>query len=492
MPEKRLGLEIQHDAVIAVCANVGLKGSQVLAWSRADVEEDEGVDEALDRALDDLAKRCDLTQAVCTVSLDPTEVSFRNVTLPFTEARKLRQALPFELEAHLPHRAEEVVVDYHVVRRGDRTECVTVAAPIDLIRRKLDLMGRHGWDPESLAVGGFPAALAFVSDVKPDYPGIFLYAAPKSALMVLFAEGRILTVRNLRVPASNPYPRLAREAMLLVNAYNETREEPVEPRRMVVTGSGLDGEEAETALAEQLGMPVSHVDLAAASRVEMEENGGVAWNSDVFDPTLALAVHEPGKNQGFNLRQGPFAPTRRWEQYRQDVFRIAGLALVVLVALLGRYMVDLHLLDQKEERLKQQIAAHFIAAMPDVSGEVRDPVARVRSAIAEMQQTRVLPEDQARSVAVADMLRAVSEQVPRATQAEFNTFVVSDDGVQIAGETNDFNSVNQIRSALERVPYFRRVELVSSGKSQDGETVRFKIKAGLRTDQEQAAEEEPL
>ena len=52
------------------------------------------------------------------VALPGHLVSTREVTLPFTDPKRLRQVVPFEVEGQLPFDLEEILIDYQLLRQG--------------------------------------------------------------------------------------------------------------------------------------------------------------------------------------------------------------------------------------------------------------------------------------------------------------------------------------------------------------------------------------
>lgn len=74
------------------------------------------------------------------VALPGHLVSTREVTLPFTDPKRLRQVVPFEVEGQLPFDLEEIVIDYQLLRQGAPVGETGKASP--------DPKGRAAIDPD--------------------------------------------------------------------------------------------------------------------------------------------------------------------------------------------------------------------------------------------------------------------------------------------------------------------------------------------------------
>ncbi|MBI3805066.1 MAG: pilus assembly protein PilM [Nitrospirae bacterium] len=66
------------------------------------------------------------------VALPGHLVSTRELSLPFTDPKRLRQVVPFEIEGQLPFDLEEVVIDYQLLRQGPASEGRGEASSVDL------------------------------------------------------------------------------------------------------------------------------------------------------------------------------------------------------------------------------------------------------------------------------------------------------------------------------------------------------------------------
>jgi general secretion pathway protein L len=105
------------------------------------------------------------------VALPGYLVSTREVTLPFTDPKRLRQVVPFEVEGQLPFDLEEILIDYQPLQQGgasdlrgkgaadsgkpqspESTHLLVSAVPKAVLRRYLGALQSVGIDPAWVGV----------------------------------------------------------------------------------------------------------------------------------------------------------------------------------------------------------------------------------------------------------------------------------------------------------------------------------------------------
>ena len=111
MPEKVLGLDIREDSITALQLKSELKGYQITACARASIKEDG----RLESALTELSGQMDLSSDLCFASIPARYASYRNLNMPFSESKKIKQTLGFEIETMLPYPVEDMVLDFVII-----------------------------------------------------------------------------------------------------------------------------------------------------------------------------------------------------------------------------------------------------------------------------------------------------------------------------------------------------------------------------------------
>jgi len=75
-----------------------------------------------------------------------------------------------------------------------------------------------------------------------------------------------------------------------------------------------------------------------------------------------------------------------------------------------------------------------------------------------------------------EILNDISERVPKDLVVQVDRMVVDQEGIQIRGTTDTFNTVDSIKKGLESSEMYGDVVIASANLDQSGKGVRFEIK----------------
>lgn len=78
-----------------------------------------------------------------------------------------------------------------------------------------------------------------------------------------------------------------------------------------------------------------------------------------------------------------------------------------------------------------------------------------------------------------DLLQGLSTAIPARTDVEMTRVVIARDNILISGHTDTFNSVDDIKSGLEKAPAFKEVTISSANLEKSGKRINFKLKVQL-------------
>ncbi len=120
-----LGLDLGSHSIKAVEFQQGLRSIQAVHVRSVARDEDLSLSDLLRRFVH--LHQLSTDNVITAVRGD--RVSVRRLSLPFSERRKLAQAVPFEVEDALPFDLEDVVLDWHLLHgergRGDVVAAIT-------------------------------------------------------------------------------------------------------------------------------------------------------------------------------------------------------------------------------------------------------------------------------------------------------------------------------------------------------------------------------
>jgi len=148
------GIDLGAASVKFVVLEAGFRRSRIVDVFEEAVES--GSEALLDRQMAAVAKGRERIKGECSFfsALSGDQVAIRALELPFTDARKLGQVVPYELEGQIVQPLEEVVFDHITLSPPvGAASVVAVAAPTDAVGAFLEAFERAGVSLRALYVG---------------------------------------------------------------------------------------------------------------------------------------------------------------------------------------------------------------------------------------------------------------------------------------------------------------------------------------------------
>lgn len=484
MSRKFLGLDVRYDSVSAVLVTSSLRETQVESFLRIPIPDTGDREAGLRSAMAAVQSGMDIDQAYCVASIPADELSFRNLRVPFKGERKIDQVLPFELEPTVPFPLENLVIDFQTIRyagQGSQTDLIAVAALKSTIETYIDIFAGVGIDPQIISPGGYSTAVCLNRFAAPPEDWILVDIGVHRDTLFFISSGQIRLIRSFpSFKSENGHNGLDAKIRQTLMAFENLSDQPLAPERAFLTGQGLNGksDQLKSVLENTLGLPVFHADLIRHADGKIKIAGEQNWKSDEMDNALALSIAQIEGKSHLNFRKGPFAAKRNWAAYKSNLIRL-GVFAAILLCLAGiNVFIDTYTLNQRVERIDREITAIFRSTFPDIQ-RVVDPVHQMKIAMDELRAETFIPGDSNAHTLTINILDEISKNIPGEIDVEFTRMVISQEDVLISGNTNTFNSVDDIQTRLEKIPMFKKVTINSTNKDQNENRVRFKMKVDL-------------
>jgi general secretion pathway protein L len=477
MSRKVLGLEIREGAIAAVLLDSGLKGSVLEAQGYFPIPADPAGDEGIKAALQTLVETLKPAGAACVLGIPTTLVSFRNLSVPFNDLKKIRQILPFELEPTLPVPVEDLIFDFEAVKNDGQQDLLTFAVPKDQIKRYLDLLEAVELRPVVIVPGGYAVARCISSMTDGDDDLLFVETGEDNHSVYAVCSGIVRMVRTLPVASSgNPVLRSLESTMeRTFTAMKEGQGITINPSAVFSTGPQspllTDGNEAATLL----GVPVKSID---DMRTFPRLKGSVDtpdWQSGRLDIPLALALMETEAIGGVNFSTERSTIQHYWSEYRANIILTSVFIAIALVTALAGQILSTNAKKKQLAELDRQIEMVFKSTFPDVT-RVVNPLQQMQIKIKAAGSGDSGPELPGARVRVIDVLDALSQQIPSSIDVDISRMVVGIDNVVLSGNTDTFNTVDDMKGRLENAEIFSDVTISSADLEKSGKRVRFKLK----------------
>ncbi len=172
MAQNFVGIDLGLHTVKVIVLSVGMRKAQVIATETAVVDEvsppgdGEDAESTMDRAISTalaILEARGWKEHQAAVSLPSGEASYRSLSFPFADAKRIAQAVSFEIEGQFPMPLDELAHDHVVVppaKKGASGRALVVASPGDHVERVTTAFRASGVDLRLVTVGAIATAQA--------------------------------------------------------------------------------------------------------------------------------------------------------------------------------------------------------------------------------------------------------------------------------------------------------------------------------------------
>ena len=474
MRSKTWGLDIGSAGIKAVEVSRSLRGLrvtrvEVLPLARMEKGDLRGeILAKLREVLPRLDKRGE--GLVCTFPSPLTMV--HRIPLPFADRKKNRQVAKFEAEPFLPFAADQVIVDFYSPGKGsDEKRSLIFAVRKKDLGEHLALLKEAGLDPESLV----PEAMALFSLVRSlgkalGEGGALLDLGQEKATLILWEKGRLVLARSISLPGAPAAPgdpsRLAEEVRRsFLSAEWAPENRPAE--KIYLTGGKALLPGLEKRLGDLLQIPVDLLPMEEICPDVPEE----------ARPALAAALGAAlgGESaEGVNLRREEFASSQRARRMKGRLKVLVAYAVLLAVLGIAAFLMNFTLLEKRYQDLKAEIRKEFTQSLPEVKrvvNEVQQMRARVQEERAKLSSFGAGPG----GGSPLEILRELSLMVDPAMKVRVTELIVDPATVEVNGEADSFDTVNQLKARLDRSARFKDVQLKTARASSLENVIEFKF-----------------
>ena len=499
MTKQALGIDIGDGRITAVELTRQGKGLALTACHSLPCAADTDIAEVLRQLFVLLGRPAE--NCICGVPL--SQLSIRNLTLPFKDAKSLAQTLPFELEEQLITPVESLISDFSLVETTDTgSRLIAFAVGKKMLGQVLE--GMRGWaDPDPV----LPTAVALAARVAASNPQprslLLLHLETHGLTMVLLAGETPVLYRRLPYPEQLVVPvpdaaeqvaadetcaegvRLLGEAIeRSIDFFRLENRAPFHPEALVPVGMVAHWPALAERIGAQLGLGVESTDLLAAAGVECaDEAPRQAWMDHPCEAALALALQGLGRKGTINFRKAEFARKISLYAARKQVAAAVAAAALVVIGLLGYLWFDYRQLYTRDKAMKAEMVTLYKQTFPSVT-KVVEPMAEMQAAMKAVQGPGAPIPLAVTDRRVLGLLADISARIPAAVSVQVGRLSIDQESVLMKGTTDTFNAVEAIKSSLAGSSRFSEVKIVSAtadkGKSKNGGFIRFELQLQLR------------
>jgi general secretion pathway protein L len=496
MPRTIIGLDITEDMVVAVQVKSLMQGYQIIGCSAVPITE-----EGAAAALQVVCEAIECRGSACNSVIEDGHVSFRNLSMPFTDLRKIRQTIGFELETVMASTVDKHLIDFiDIGRSGSQTDLIGASVKREYIASHLAMFAELGIEPEVLDIRNVSLANQIILQQNSPANGVLLYLGSQSSSLVLFLDRKIVLIRQLPYAGKGLAVAILQAAKgenanlhdsqeietglaalcsminLTLRSFQVESGTDLRPEKVFLTGPGALVPAVAATMANELEIPVNLLNLLeTAENIQLSQDMGNIYMPALMDNGLALAIRESRRSKGFNFRRQEFQVTTRFVKLKKELIQASVYCTIILALFCVNLGVDYHDLKKRTASLDNQIKGIFTQTFPEITNII-DPLQQMKTRISELKEMSGSAPGLDMQRTVLEILNDISGRIPGELELQVDRMVVDPDGVQIRGTTDTFNTVDAIKKGLESSEMYGDVTIASANLDKSGKGVRFEIK----------------
>ena len=456
---KIAGIDIDKDAIRVVELQKSMRGASVSNHFKIAI-----VNGNLSEALKDVVKK--IPEAEIAASFNSRDISFRTLNLPITDIKKIEKTIPFEAEELLPFPADELIIDYQVLEKGERETTVgIVAAKKEKIKAQLEILSTSGIDPKVVNIA--PSAIAaiagrYLKGEKGVYAVICL--STSDADIDIFYDDSVRFFRN--IPLIGEWERDVCNTLYIFQA---TVRKDIE--RIYLCGSSEKDDVLKKEFASLCGIEPVQIDFSKDTEIRVDTE---------YAKALGLALREAeGKGFAVNLRKGEFSYKKEGAETKKRLRYTIIFGGIVAFLLILNLSVKYYMVESRYLAVTNEIRRNFNEALPDVKKIINEEQ-QLKSAAAEAKKKiRLLGGRIKGDVTALDLFKEVTERMPAEQKVILFEFSLEGDKIRLSGETTSFEAADKIKEGLSKSSFFKEVTLSDAKIGAEQNKIKFRINITL-------------
>ncbi|MFP4255657.1 MAG: type II secretion system protein GspL [Desulfobacterales bacterium] len=484
MSNRIFALNIRESGLSAVVVRTGLKENHLESHLYVDfADAPDREHNSIEWAVKTLARDLDPTGAYCLVSIPPSWVSFRNITVPFKSRKKITRILPFELEPTLPFEIDKVIIDFITVRRGQQTDLIAAAVERQKLEHVMEVLGQNNISPRYVTTGGMPEAFCLEEGQNNGLKDFLLIENDRlSATVCIGVSGKVFLVRTLRktqraADAVSSAKEVSAGVRMMISSFESIYDTELEPEKLVVSGMDANDPGFLSTLENELEIKSFSLDPAADTDLKLSFAEQTMPGPEL-NGALCLAGVEIKGLKPFNFGRRDSVFEKYWNENKTRIVTVGALAFIAFVLFISWAAIETHFLQKQVSRMDEAIVKQYREAFPGEK-DVNAPVRQMRSRLEQIKGENVFAEHAGAGVLNIDIMHDISMLIPEGTDVVITRFERDSSGVQIAGLTGAFNSVDDVKMQLEKSEHLSGITISSADMDNRTEKIRFRIKADI-------------
>lgn len=405
------------------------------------------------------------------------DVAYHEFSFPFDHARKVENAIAFEL-APDPEGGDFILDHVKAVSREPGFHRF-IAAQVsrETLRKRIRSLESAGLQVKGMTTDLSTLGLFF----RQEDEALVMETGEQHTLFALYQHGQPVLLRTIPMGlgqvADRPEEVQPRDLSLLkgeikrtIHSFNAKCGSKLDC--LWITGTLLERDGAFEALQDRLALqPRLRSPLDLECRLEDPEQAPEAFN--VFGSLLGVCLWKR-KGPFFNLMKDEFLYAEKGPAHGRLLRWGLGFVGLFLLLLGLSHALDIAALQKRHDFLSAEIRRTFTSAFPQVS-RVVDEVKQARNLLAARQPGLRGRNPGPGNLDLLDTLHQISATIPQGTYFQIMSLFWETGKIELHGRTGSFKTVNTIQELLAARPEFSDVAISNARQREGGEDVEFKI-----------------
>lgn len=443
--------------------------------------DDQPVESAFERAVSKLAAEIVLDQKFYQISevaicIPSSQVSFRNITLPFSSPKKIRQVLTFELAPNMALADTVYISDF---TRPDKsqgssgTSLLTASVPDAVLDAYFTPLKAMGLQPSLITIQGYVAAdHVLTRKTNTDDEAVVLIDHTGNHTTVCLATGqKLVQVRSLSqnigqnmfqtMGKTHGHDSLIRAIHQTVQGENLKSRGNFSPERCIVTSQGQESDALVKTLELTLPWPVEKAALT------------------LYPNALGAAVAQATSRPVLNFCRERYKEESILKHHATGIVVLLFFALMAFSSFMFKVTQDIGELEKKVAMIDSAGIEIYKRNFPQ-NTRIVDPLMQMKVELAQIRQNSGVEDAGVGSSLIfqqpiVEILAELSNRIPPSIDVETERLILNQGRLVLSGSTANFNDIDRIKGLLEASDIFRQVEIQSAAADKTGNRVRFKF-----------------
>ncbi len=438
-----------------------------------ELPESEDNQDPFDAGLDIIAQQIDLSAcSTAVIFVSSMGVFFRNMELPFSSEKKIRQVLPFELESFLPRSDEKYISDFHRLGIDDNPNLILTASFLkSQVANYVSKLNDLGIKPLIITPGGYAAALSFLKERRTLSSFIFLHFTDSEYTLVIIVDRKPCMVRCFSTSQYEP-GKLATVVKQSILGFSQRT--GLNPLFNIFIYSAIDNHKIK-----EICNSLDHY-LECQSGLRSVEFQCELIQENVSSKALLSAITpETRMKYLFNFCRGKYGVRSFIKTYLNHLAAGFVLALILFSLSVFSITTDISRLDGKIDKLDKTALRLYRETFPNKT-KVMDPYLEMKANLkAALKKSGTVYNNQnlskKKNVLVSDVILELSRRISASIDVDASRLLFNKGRLILSGSTGNFNDVDKIKTGIEESKMFEKVNISSATMDKRGHRVDFKF-----------------